>query len=1582
MSPHGFSELTQIDTFFNGLNEQDQDSLNAVTGGNLLIEIVNKKVITPATVKAIEKSCVICGGAHAYYDCITTDSNQSSVCATTGTYNQVSPPNQASNQMAPPGFTPVQIIKTGTLSSNTIPNPKGETKTVTTRSGLAYEGPSIPTNSSPEKVVERDTEEIMDKEQPNCQGSTTHIQPPVVPTPISEPIVPKTQPKPNIPYPSRLNDQKLHEKATNQMEKLFQIFHDLYFDISFADALLLMPKFAFTIKSLLTNKDTLFELAKVPLNENCSAMLLKKLPEKLGDPRKFLIPCDFPGMDMTLELADRSITHPKGVAEDVFVKVGKFHFPTDFVVVDFEADPRVPLNLGRSFLRTGRALIDFYGEEITLRVNDESVTFNLNQTMRYSSTYDDNSVNRIDVIDIACEEYVHDVLDFKYNSKSEEIEDFLKDESIPTGMEGSYYDPEGDILYLEKFLNDDPSQLPLIDLKQAEETKAKSSIEEPSELELKELPSHLEYAFLEETDKLPVIIAKDLKYDEKEALLKVLKSHKRAIAWKIPTSREKCHFMCKEEIILGHKISMSGIKVDRAKVDVIANLPYHTTVKGLKCFLGHTGFYRRFIQEFSKIAQPKTHLLEKETPFVFSKDCIDAFETLMKKLTEALILVVPDWNLPFELMCDASDFAIGVVLGQRKTNHFQPIHYASKTMTEAQTHYTTTEKEMLAVVYAFEKFWPYLVLSKSIVYTDHSALKYLLSKQDTKPRLLRWVLLLQEFDITIHKLNDALWAFCTAFKTPIGCAPYKTMYEKSCHLPFELEHKAYWALKHANFDLKTVGDHRKLQLNELNELRDQAYENSLIYKERTKKLHDSKVKNRIFNVSDQVLLFNSRLKILSGKLKTRWSGPFTIAQVFSYGTVELSQPDGPNFKVNGHRVKHYFEGDIPSKDCPAMFEDSRVWCFVPVHSSFTSFAFGGGGAEASIPPKTTEQKTAKRNELKAKITLLLAIPEIHGEVISQDDANLKLMRSLPPAWNNHTLIMRNKFDIDMLSIDDLYNNLKVYEAKIQGQSSSSSNSQNVAFVSSDNTSSTNEVVNIAHNVSTASSQGQASASTYVDDVMFSVFANQSNSPQLVNEYLEQIDTDDLEEMNLKWQVPMLTMRVKTFIKKTRRSLNYNGKETVSFDKTKVECYNCHMRGYFARECRAPRNQGNRNGDNTGRVVPVETPANALVHSAHIRGLKSLEARIVVHQKSEAVFEEDIAFLKYDVMIRDKSITKLKNQFEESLKEKDDLNLKLEKFITSSKNLTNLINSKISPKDKTSLGYDSQLNERDLNDIHINKSDVFESASDSSVNESEDDNNQVNDRYKAGEGYHAVPPPYTGNLMPPRPDLSFVGLDDFVFKSVISETVTSVHETKTSASKSSKESMEKHKIVRYSAPLIEDWESDSDDDCEIRPSIKQNKPSHAKINFFKSDENTRKSIIKQHTYRQAKNLRKSQSSKVDKRNWNGMMTLKIWDGLEFKKKACFVCGSLNHLIKDSTSTSIARYVNTAAFRPTVNGAKTSLNVFHKSHSPVRRTFNQRTTPKNSDLKEKVNTAKVNNVTTARTKAVVSAIQGNEENAVKS
>nr|GEZ19174.1 reverse transcriptase domain-containing protein [Tanacetum cinerariifolium] len=283
-----------------------------------------------------------------------------------------------------------QPSTSGTLPSNIVPNPKGEIKAVTTYSGLAYEGPSIPTNSPLEKVDEQNTEEILDKEHSNSSGSTAQVQPPVVPISISEPDVSRTQSKPTIPYPSRLNDQKLREKAINQMEKFFQIFHDLHFDISFADALLLMPKFALTIKSLLANKDKLFELAKVLLNENCSAMLLKKLPEKLGDPGKFLIPCAFPGMEVCHALADLGAS-----INLVPLSIWKILSLPELTPtrMTLELADRVPLILGRSFLRTSRALIDVYGEEITLRVNDESITFNLNQTMRYSSTCDDNYVN-------------------------------------------------------------------------------------------------------------------------------------------------------------------------------------------------------------------------------------------------------------------------------------------------------------------------------------------------------------------------------------------------------------------------------------------------------------------------------------------------------------------------------------------------------------------------------------------------------------------------------------------------------------------------------------------------------------------------------------------------------------------------------------------------------------------------------------------------------------------------------------------------------------------------------------------------------------------------------------------------------------------------------------------------------------------------------------------------------------------------------------------------------------------------------------------------------------------------------------
>ncbi|GJZ03935.1 ribonuclease H-like domain-containing protein [Tanacetum coccineum] len=291
---------------------------------------------------------------------------------------------------------------------------------------------------------------------------------------------------------------------------------------------------------------------------------------------------------------------------------------------------------------------------------------------------------------------------------------------------------------------------------------------------------------------------------------------------------------------------------------------------------------------------------------------------------------------------------------------------------------------------------------------------------------------------------------------------------------------------------------------------------------------------------------------------------------------------------------------------------------------------------------------------------------------------------------------------------------------------------------------------------------------------------------------------------------MLTMRVKRFIKKTGKKLDLNDKETIGFDRTTVECYNCHKRCHFSREYRAPRNQGNRNRDAPRRNALVDISAtNALVVQDGIGGsywsFQAEEGLInfaLMAYTSQGLSSSLSSYSEYDVQVKDISIKDLKNQLEEALKEKNDLKLKLEKFEESSKNLTKLINSQISAKEKIGLGYDGQMNESELNNIHMNESDV--------------DDNLINDRFKTGEGFYAVPPPYTRNYMPPRPDLSFVGLDESVFKYAVRKTTTSVPEIDTSISKTSKNIIEKPKTVRPSAPIIEEWDTDNDNDSVFRP----------------------------------------------------------------------------------------------------------------------------------------------------------------------
>nr|GEX12396.1 reverse transcriptase domain-containing protein [Tanacetum cinerariifolium] len=640
---HNMLPVTQIDTFYNGLTLRHRDSINDAAGETFMkrrpeecydlkenltahhnnwdtsaqrsessssitsssdtkisalkaeMAKINKNLMRVLQfnqqVRAVAPNCETCGGPHSFNDCPATVGNTQNVNAAGPTKaNDAILKNMQTNMTSLTNsnlelknmFSHFMKMNTAsssgsrTLPGNTITNPKVDLKGMTSRSGTAYQGPTIPTTSS-SPVVERETEGTKDTVHPTNNGSTKD--------PVASPV---SASRPNqrlsIPYPSRLQDHKLRDKTNDQQEKFFQIFKDLNFNISFAVALILMPKFGPSIKSLLTNKDKLYELARTLLSEYYSAV-----PRQVFDSNKLSLP-DLSPTCMTLELADRSISRLAEVAEDVFVKVGTFHFSVNFLVVDFDADPRVPIILRRSFLKTGRALIDVFEGKLTLRVGKEAITFNLDQTSRYSANYNDMTANRIDVIDMACEAYSQEVLGFSNVITSgnptpyydpfvsttsstvtpfensdfflEEVDAFLALKDDPTSLEvdQSYVDTEGDILLLEAFLNDDPSLPPpnqrnympevCKELKIYEAKSDKSSIDEPPKVELKDLPPHLEYAFLEGDDKLSVIIVKDLSVEEKTALITVLKSHKRAIAQKLSDIKGIDPEFCTNKILM------------------------------------------------------------------------------------------------------------------------------------------------------------------------------------------------------------------------------------------------------------------------------------------------------------------------------------------------------------------------------------------------------------------------------------------------------------------------------------------------------------------------------------------------------------------------------------------------------------------------------------------------------------------------------------------------------------------------------------------------------------------------------------------------------------------------------------------------------------------------------------------------------------------------------------------------------------------------------------------------------------------------------------------------------------------------
>nr|GEW22527.1 reverse transcriptase domain-containing protein [Tanacetum cinerariifolium] len=645
-----------------------------------------------------------------------------------------------------------------------------------------------------------------------------------------------------------------------------EIFRDLHFELSFADALVHMPKFTPMFKKLLNNKNKLIELTKTPLNENCSAVVLKKLTEKLGDPGRFLIPCDFSKFDnclaladlgasinlmplfiwkklklatlndtkMVLELADRTIAKPTGVAENIFMKVGKFYFPADFVVLDFVADPRVPLILGRPFLSTAHAIINVHEREIILRQDQQSLIIQCGDIPSIKKV---EQINKIDFIDAG-----------GINFDSEEIENFLNDDSIPIGVEDSPFNMEEDILFLESLLIDDPflphSIIP---------NQTKSPIEEP-----------------------------------------------------------------KHSFNMGYSLSNTNLVTNDVAESSTKNLipiPHESNVT-----LENGNYINRIEMLFT--INPRPH------PSTYANTNVESFSSFPIPIQESEshheeidVVTVTDDVLPPRIENDDSDGEEVAVDVLRVDNFIQNSEHEYSESEDSD--FDNPLVPLPPPKPPDENF----DLGNEIYVIRNTIVKF------------EYINARVKFDV-FNDENDVLSYFIFVIFDKM----FSLLFAESEDTIFDPEHRDYWALKHVNFDLKTTGDHRKLQLNVLSELRDQAYENSVIYKERRKKLHDSKIKNCIFNVGDQVLLFNSRLNIFSGKLKTHWSGPFTITRVFPYGTIELSQPNGPNFKVNGHSVKHYFGGDNPSNVAsdlhtiyPSMIEVSRVRLIVPVHKSFTSF---------------------------------------------------------------------------------------------------------------------------------------------------------------------------------------------------------------------------------------------------------------------------------------------------------------------------------------------------------------------------------------------------------------------------------------------------------------------------------------------------------------------------------------------------------------------------------------------------------------------------------------------------------------------
>nr|GEY63467.1 ribonuclease H-like domain-containing protein [Tanacetum cinerariifolium] len=647
----------------------------------------------------------------------------------------------------------------------------------------------------------------------------------------------------------------------------------------------------------------------------------------------------------------------------------------------------------------------------------------------------------------------------------------------------------------------------------------------------------------------------------------------------------------------------------------------------------------------------------------------------------------------------------------------------------------------------------------------------------------------------------------------------------------------------------------------------------------------------------------------------------------------------PSVKPVKMRIKQYF-----------LMADYSLWktLMEAIEKRF------GGNKETKNVQKTllkqqyenfTGSSSESLDQIHDRLQKLISQLEILRESLSQEDINLKFLRSLPTEWRTHTLIWRNKTNLEEQSLDDLFNSLKIYEAEVKGSSFASTTTQNIAFVSSQTTDSTNDPVS-------------AVASVFAASEKIPIFAL-SNVDALSN---DQIDADDLEEMDRKWQMAMLTVRAWRFLQRTGRNLGANGPTSIGFDMSKVECYNCHRKRHFARECRSPKDTRRNDAAEPQRRNAEEEPTNyalmaftssssfssdneipfclkactkayATLQSHYDKltddfrksifdvisyktGLESVEARLLVYQQNESVFEEDIKLLKLKVRLRDNALVVLRKNLEKAEQERDDLKLKLEKFQTSSKNLSQLLASQTN--DKTGLGYNTQVFTRSIFDCD----EFFTSESDEILPPS-----PIYDRYQSGDGYHDVSPPYTGTFMPPKPNLIFQNAPN------VNETVYTTFNVKLGPTKPATDLSHTH---RPSTPIIEDWVFDSEDDSEAE--ILQNAPSFVQpIEQVKTPRPSVKPVVTSIP---------TANTKIDipKPNSNGN---------HMNRKSCFVLLTKSKLVPITA----ARPVTTAVLKPHVTRPRPAKPIVTKPHSPPRRHINRSPSPKVGNFLPKVTAVKV-------------------------